>query len=110
MDANQRAKREIIAAFFDNAEARVAFLPELDRTGHRSEAMTLCLTYIDGFSQWLVGHGPRAAGTEIWSIVVDRTEGSSPGRGMSEAAHKCDRRDHSRPQMWRWACSRASAS
>lgn len=53
MDANQRAKHEIIAAFFDNAEARVAFLPELDRTGHRSEAMTLCLTYIDGFSQWL---------------------------------------------------------
>jgi hypothetical protein len=42
----------IPGTFFDNAEARVAFLPELDRTGHRSEAMTLCLTYIDGFSQW----------------------------------------------------------
>jgi hypothetical protein len=36
--------------------------------------------------------------------------GQLPGSGMSEAAHKCHRRDHSRPRIWGWACSRASAS
>jgi hypothetical protein len=50
---DQRVKCEVIAAFFDNAEARIAFLSELDRAGHGSEAMTLCLTYIESFSQWL---------------------------------------------------------
>ena len=53
MDKNQQAKREVIATFFDNTEARVAFLSELAQTGHKSEAMTLCLTYIDSFAQWL---------------------------------------------------------
>lgn len=53
MDENQKVKREVIAAFFDNAEARVAFLSELDQMGHEPEAMTLCLTYIDSFAQWL---------------------------------------------------------
>src|SRR6266404_1929477 len=59
MDANQQVKREVIASYFDHAEARVAFLSELDRTDHRSEAMTLCLTYIDSFAQWLCW--PRSA-------------------------------------------------
>jgi hypothetical protein len=53
MDKNQQAKREVIATFFDNAEARIAFLSELAQTGHKSEAMTLCLTYLDSFAQWL---------------------------------------------------------
>lgn len=53
VNADQQAKRDFIKSFFDNAETRVAFLSELERTGHRPEAMTLCLTYIDSFAQWL---------------------------------------------------------
>ena len=53
-DDNQRIKREVMATFFDNAETRLAFLVELARTDHWSEAMTLCLTYIDSFAQWLL--------------------------------------------------------
>lgn len=53
MDENQKAKRSFITAFFDDAEARIAFLSELAAAGHEREAMTLCLTYIDSFAQWL---------------------------------------------------------
>jgi hypothetical protein len=53
MEENQKAKREVIGGFFEEAEARVAFLVELAQTGHEAEAMTLCLTYIDSFAQWL---------------------------------------------------------
>jgi hypothetical protein len=42
-----------IASFFEDVEARVAFLEDLIRTGHKPEAMTLCLTYIDSFAQLL---------------------------------------------------------
>lgn len=50
---NQAIKRRIITAWFDHAEVRVAFLTDLARTGHEQEAMTLCLTYLDSFAQWL---------------------------------------------------------
>ena len=53
MDENQEAKRRYITAFFDDAEARIAFLDVLAAEGHEREAMTLCLTYIDSFAQWL---------------------------------------------------------
>ena len=53
MDENQKAKRSFITAFFDDAEARIAFLGELADASHEREAMTLCLTYIDSFAQWL---------------------------------------------------------
>lgn len=53
-EEDPQIKREVIASFFDNAEARLAFLPELARTNHGLEAMTLCLTYIDSFAQWLL--------------------------------------------------------
>lgn len=53
MDETQRIKREVIASFFDDVDTRVAFLSEIARTGHKPEAMTLCLTYIDSFAQWL---------------------------------------------------------
>ncbi|SRR5438093_11844825 len=53
MDENQKAKRRFITAFFDDAEERIAFLDELAGTGHEREALTLCLTYIDSFAQWL---------------------------------------------------------
>jgi hypothetical protein len=47
------AKLEVMNGFFDDASQRVDFLSELDRGGHRTEALTLCLTYIDSFAQWL---------------------------------------------------------
>ena len=53
MAENQKAKREAIGCFFDEAEARVGFLVELTQAGHEAEATTLCLTYIDSFAQWL---------------------------------------------------------
>jgi hypothetical protein len=53
MDENQKAKRSFITAFFNDAEARMTFLDELATAGHEREAMTLCLTYIDSFAQWL---------------------------------------------------------
>lgn len=53
MNPNEKAKREFIGAFFDRASQRLDLLPELHRAGHRQEALTLCLTYIDSFSQWL---------------------------------------------------------
>jgi hypothetical protein len=59
VDTNQKAKLEFIASYFDDAEARVAFLAELANADHRTEAMTLCLVYIDSFAQLLCW--PRAA-------------------------------------------------
>ena len=53
MGDNQKAKHSAITAFFDNAEAGVAFLDELAGMDHEREAMTLCLVYIDRFAQSL---------------------------------------------------------
>lgn len=69
MDADRKAKLEFIASFFDNAESRVNFVEELHRSGHRSEARTLCLTYIDSFSQWLQWPG-GASGRNFVDAVV----------------------------------------
>jgi hypothetical protein len=52
MDKNHEAKREF-RAYIDDAKAKVAFLGELAQTGHKDEAMTLCLVYIDRFAQKL---------------------------------------------------------
>lgn len=54
MDGAGKLKREVIANFFEHVDARVAFLDELARAGNKPEAMTLCLTYIDSFAQWLL--------------------------------------------------------
>ena len=53
MDANQEAKHRFITVFFDDAEERIVILDELAGTGYEREALTLCLTYIDSFAQWL---------------------------------------------------------
>jgi len=53
MDKNQEAKLSAITAFLDEADTRVEFLEELANGGHKSEAMTLCLVYIDRFAQYL---------------------------------------------------------
>lgn len=53
MTNEQGSKRRFITRFFDNAESRVAYLTELFDAGREPEALTLCLTYIDSFAQWL---------------------------------------------------------
>lgn len=53
MDREKKAKSQFIKAFHDNAEKRINFLVWLDKEQHRQEALTLCLSYIDSFSQWL---------------------------------------------------------
>ena len=53
MDKDKEAKREFIRAFHDDAERRIDFLVWLNKEKHRYEALTLCLSYIDSFSQWL---------------------------------------------------------
>jgi hypothetical protein len=41
MSDNKEAKHSAITAFFDDAEARLAFLDQLTESGHEREAMTL---------------------------------------------------------------------
>lgn len=53
MDEYQKVKLESIEAYLNDAEAKLLFLTELAATGHRDEAMTLCLVYIDRFAQVL---------------------------------------------------------
>lgn len=50
---NAACKSQFIAAFFDSAEERAAYLDTLHTGGRPAEALTLCLAYIDSFSQWL---------------------------------------------------------
>jgi hypothetical protein len=47
------AKREFIAAYFEDLERKVAFLLTLAEQGHEDEARLLCLVYIDGVANWL---------------------------------------------------------
>ncbi len=53
MDNNQEAKMSAIKAFLNEADTRVGFLQKVADTGHKPEAMTLCLVYIDRFAQYL---------------------------------------------------------
>jgi hypothetical protein len=50
---NEVTKRDYIVTFFDEARDRANLLLDLHRKNYRSEALTLCLVYIDSFSQWL---------------------------------------------------------
>jgi hypothetical protein len=78
------AKREVIAAYFEERETLVAFLPTLDEEGHELEARTLCLVYIEGlanglnlpnqhspkyFSKALVEYGGNG---ELFSLVLPK--------------------------------------
>jgi len=49
---NAAIKSESIADFFDDAHSRAVHLLDL-HAGRPAEASTLCLVYIDSFSQWL---------------------------------------------------------
>jgi hypothetical protein len=51
--AELEAEREFIAAYFEEREKLVAFLPTLDEQGHELEARTLCLVYIEGLANGL---------------------------------------------------------
>jgi len=53
MDKDKEAKSHFIKSFHDNSEKRIDFLVWLDEEKHRQEALTLCLSYINSFSQWL---------------------------------------------------------
>ncbi len=53
MDEDQEAKLEFINAFHEEADEKIDFLVWLNNEKHQQEALTLCLIYIDSFSQWL---------------------------------------------------------
>lgn len=52
-------KREFIEAYFEELESEVAFLSELEASGHDDEAQLLALVYLDG--GWPTGFDIRAA-------------------------------------------------
>ena len=53
MNDDQKAKLKFIKAFHDEAESRIEILAPLHKEKHEQEALTLCLTYVDSFAQWL---------------------------------------------------------
>ena len=53
MDNDEEAKFEFIKSFHKDADKRIDFLAWLNKEDHKQEALTLCLSYIDSFSQWL---------------------------------------------------------
>src|SRR2546425_8104381 len=50
---DQEAKREFIAAYFEERDEKIAFLLTLAEQGREDEAWLLCLVYIDGLANWL---------------------------------------------------------
>ncbi len=63
------AKRELITAFFGDAEERAAYLLDLHANGRAAEAATLCLVYIDSFSQWLFWPRSRTGQNFVEALV-----------------------------------------
>ena len=47
------AKREFIAAYFEELDNKIKFLVTLSEQDHEDEARLLCLVYIDGLANWL---------------------------------------------------------
>lgn len=80
MDKNQEAKLGFIRAFLDEANTRVGFLEELANTGHKPEAMTLCLVYIDRFAQYL-GWPQTLAGWNFVNALINF--GGNPLMGLA---------------------------
>ncbi len=66
---DEKAKRDLIGAYFAAAERRIAFLVDLSREGHGEEAMTLCPTYIDGFSQRLCWPSTQSGRNFVDAVV-----------------------------------------
>jgi hypothetical protein len=70
MKDNVTAKREFIRAFFDHAEDRAKYLLDLNASSRASEASTLCLVYIDSFSQWLFWPRSRSGQNFVEALVT----------------------------------------
>jgi hypothetical protein len=66
---NAVAKRKFITAFFDDAEKRAVYLLDLHANGRATEAATLCLVYIDSFSQWLCWPRSRSGRNFVEALV-----------------------------------------
>jgi hypothetical protein len=69
MDKDKEAKRQFIKAFHDHSERRIDFLVWLYKEKHRQEALTLCLSYIDSFSQWLCWPSSESGKNFVDAIV-----------------------------------------
>lgn len=70
MDAeNGRAKHDFINAFHNDAKKRIKFLQQLFSDGYQDEAMTLCLSYIDSFSQWLEWPSGKAGQNFVKAVI-----------------------------------------
>jgi hypothetical protein len=69
MDRDQIAKSKFINSFHNNADKRIKFLLQLYSEDHHQEAMTLCLSYIDSFSQWLQWPGTKSGENFVESVV-----------------------------------------
>ena len=70
MHENEKAKREAIKAYHDEAERRIAFLCWLYEEKHRYEALTLCTSYIDSFSQ-LIRWPSFESGKNFVKTIID---------------------------------------
>lgn len=70
MRDNGAAKRDFICAFFDDAEERAKYLLDLRASSRANEASTLCLVYIDSFSQWLFWPRSRAGQNFVEALVT----------------------------------------
>jgi len=73
------AKLEFIKSFHKAADKRIDFLQWLNEERHRQEALTLCLSYIDSFSQWLFWPSTKS-GENFVNAIVDF--GGNPLMGL----------------------------
>ena len=69
MDKNKETKLSFIKSFHNEAEKRIDFLSGLYKENHRQEALTLCLSYIDSFSQWLYWPSPESGKNFVQAII-----------------------------------------
>lgn len=69
MDKDQEAKLKFIKSFHNGAEERIEFLLWLHKEKHRHEALTLCVSYIDSFAQWLCWPSSESGKNFVHSIV-----------------------------------------
>lgn len=69
MDKNKEDKFRVIKSFHNEADKRIDFVTRLYKKNHRQEALTLCLSYIDSFSQWLCWPSPESGKNFVQAII-----------------------------------------
>lgn len=69
MNRDQEAKPEFIKSFHENADQRIEVLLWLNNHDHQQEALTLCLSYIDSFSQWLCWPSTKSGENFVQAII-----------------------------------------